>query len=317
MRKDSKRATNLFSPLQVHIVNCSVFSLTLSISSFIHWVPVLHFMKVVHWPFPIMSSQQLLPRFTSLLKSIQNNCGWLSLTLGAWWPIFSVTETSSITLSLVVGKWQLCPIMTRSLLLLLLPAWMTPFTTSPTHFKAACKGGAWNLAEASLEVLIKLWMDGWEYQLLDESIHRKITLPSPLLPLGDYFLTAKTAKYSSVHNNSPHEISKLWKNWIKNNRGTFPSKANSILMKRNDSNLKKSTIQLVAAKRFACHGGGLHPTGSTFHYKVLRPPTSNGHFSLLREPANKVTSNKNRLRCYEKVLTLLHMYENQHKRDPR
>lgn len=139
------RPRPLFSPLQVHLVNRSVFSLTFLISSFIHWVLVLHFIKVVHWPFPIMSSQQLLPRFTSLLKSFQINCGWLSLTLGAWWPIFSVTETSSITLSLVVGKWQLCPIMTRSLLLLLLPAWMTPFTTSLTHFKATCKGAAWNL----------------------------------------------------------------------------------------------------------------------------------------------------------------------------
>ena len=160
-------------------------------------------------------------------------------------------------------------------------------------------------------------MDGWEYQLLDESIHRKITLPSPLLPLGDYFLTAMTAWYSSVHINCLHEISNLSKNCIEKKRVTFPSKENSILMKRNDSNLKKSAIQLVAAKRFACHGGGLHPTGSTFHYKVLRPPTSNGHFSLLREPANKATTNKKRLRCYEKVLTLLNMYENQHKRDPR
>ena len=132
VRKDNKRATNLFSPLQVHLVNRSVFSLTFSISSFIHWVLVLHFMKVVHWPFPIMSSQQLPPRFTSLLKSIQNNCGWLSLTLGAWWPIFSVTETSSITLSLVVGKWQLCPIMTRSLLLLLLPGWPHSLLHHPT-----------------------------------------------------------------------------------------------------------------------------------------------------------------------------------------
>ena len=133
VRKDSKRATNLFSPLQVHLVNRSVFSLTLSISSFIHWVLVLHFMKVVHWPFLIMLSQQLLPQFTSLLKSIQMNCGWLSLTLGAWWPIFSVTETSSITLSLVVGKWQLCPIMTRSLLLLLLlPGWPHSLLHHPT-----------------------------------------------------------------------------------------------------------------------------------------------------------------------------------------
>ena len=148
--------------------------------------------------------------------------------------------------------------------------------------------------------------------MLDESTHRKITSPSLWFPLGDYFLTAKTALYSSVHNNSLHEISNLSKNCIEKNRGTFPSKENSILMKRNDSNLKKSAIQLVAAKRFACHGGGLHPTGSTFHYKVLRPPTSNGHFSLLQEPANKATSNKNRLRCYGKVITP----ENQHKRDP-
>ena len=139
--------------------------------------------------------------------------------------------------------------------------------------------------------------------MLDESTHRKITSPSPWFPLGDYFLTAKTALYSLVHNNSLHEISSLSKNCIEKNRGTFPSKENSILMKRNDSNLKKSAIQLVAAKRFACHGGGLHPTGSTFHYKVLRPPTSNGHFSLLREPANKATSNQNRLRCYGKVIT--------------
>ena len=138
----------------------------------------------------------------------------------------------------------------------------------------------------------------------DESTHKKIISASLWFPLGNYFLTARTAKYSSVHNNSPHEISNLSKNCIEKNRGTFPSKENSILMKRNDSNLKKSAIQLVAAKRFACHGGGLHPTGSTFHYKVLRPPTSNGHFSLLREPANKATtSNQNRLRCYGKVRT--------------
>ena len=153
--------------------------------------------------------------------------------------------------------------------------------------------------------------------MLDENTHRKITSASLLLPLEDYFLIAKTAKYSSVHKNPLHEISSLSKNCIEKNQGTFPSKENSILMKRNDSNLKKSAIQLVAAKRFACHGGGLHPTGSTFHYKVLRPPTSNSHFSLLREPANKDTSNKDRLRCYDKVITTLYMNENQHKRDPQ
>ena len=145
MRKDSKRATNLFSPLQVHLVNRSLFSLTLSISSFIHWVLVLHFKKVFHWPFPIMYVKPTIASpihisfeiYSNKLRLVVTEIRSLMANFQRDWDVFyhSVTRCGKVATLPNYDKKPAPPP----------PAWMTPFTTSRTHFKATCKGAAWKL----------------------------------------------------------------------------------------------------------------------------------------------------------------------------